>query len=92
MPQFRSRDGRSTAIPSLHSGRALAVRMGKMPMLRSPKLRHYSAIKNLLDTVAEAGLLYVSYMPWHLRTRGQGIGYRGQVRGYREQWTGRFGE
>jgi hypothetical protein len=32
MPQFRSRDGRSTAI--------LAVRMGKMPMLRSPKLRH----------------------------------------------------
>jgi hypothetical protein len=36
MPQFRSWDGRSTAI--------LAVRMGKMPMLRSSKLRHYKQI------------------------------------------------
>jgi hypothetical protein len=37
MPQFRSRDGRSTAI--------LAVRMGKMPMLRSPKLRSCEIIE-----------------------------------------------
>jgi hypothetical protein len=37
MPQFWSRDGRSTAI--------LAVRMGKMPMLRRPKLRHYRSVR-----------------------------------------------
>jgi hypothetical protein len=47
MPQFRSRGGRSTAI--------LAVRMGRMPMLRSPKLRSCELIEkgNSVHTIIQ---------------------------------------